>query len=238
MTDAVSRAAAAPRRHAGPPLAPVAAAYALLFLAGLYPVNVFGGQPYFPGPWESPEAIAAFFKDRGDAVRLCAALQFGAAIPLGIFTATVVSRLQFLGVRAAGTWIALFGGLAASFTMITASSALWAMAQPAVANEPGLIQGFYWLVQALGGSGFSVPFGLLIAGVSVTAAFGRLIPRWIVVFGFVIAVCAELSWLCLLIPQTLPLVPLTRFPGFIWLIAVGLALPNSIERQSHTAVSA
>jgi hypothetical protein len=238
MTNSASLPAAARRRHAGPPLGPVAAAYTLLFLAGLYPVTIFGGLPHFPGPWESPDTIAAFFGARGDAVRLCASLQFGAAIPLGIFTATVVSRLQFLGVRAAGTWIALFGGLAASFTMIAASSALWAMAQPAVANEPGVIQGFYWLVQALGGSGFSVPFGLLIAGVSVPAALGRLLPKWIVVLGFVLAVCAELSWLYLLVPQTLPLVPLTRFPGFIWMIAVGLTLPNSIERQSQTAMGA
>jgi hypothetical protein len=147
----------------------------------------------------------------------------------------VVSRLHFLGVRAAGPWIALFGGLATSLTMLSASSVLWAMAQPAVANEPMLVQGFYWVVQALGGSGFSVPFGLLIAGVSVPAAFGRLLPRWIVVLGLVIAVCAELSWLYLIIPQALPLVPLTRFPGFVWMIAVGLALPDAIERSPQPA---
>jgi hypothetical protein len=28
-------------------------------------------------------------------------------------------------------------------------------------------------------------------------------------------------------PSALPLVPLIRFPGFVWMIAVGLALPNS-----------
>ena len=119
--------------------------------------------------------------------------------------------------------------------MIVASSVLWAMAQPAVATEPGLIHGLYWLVHALGGSGFSVPFGLLVAGVSVTAAFARLLPTWIVVFGLTLAVGAELSWLYLLIPQALPLVPLTRFPGFIWLIAVGVSLPNSISQDAHTA---
>jgi hypothetical protein len=41
---------------------------------------------------------------------MCAFLEFGAAIPLGIFTATMVSRLQFLGVRAAGAQIGFFGG--------------------------------------------------------------------------------------------------------------------------------
>jgi hypothetical protein len=30
-------------------------------------------------------------------------------------------------------------------------------------------------------------------------------------------------------PSALPLVPLTRFPGFVWLVAIGLALPGSVE---------
>ncbi|MGH7553401.1 MAG: hypothetical protein ACREMQ_10305 [Longimicrobiales bacterium] len=75
-----------------------------------------------------------------------------------------------------------------------------------------------------------MPFGLLVAGVSIPAAFLKLIPRWIVVLGLGVAVCGELSWIYLFIPQALPLVPLTRFPGFVWMIAVGMALPNSIER--------
>jgi hypothetical protein len=32
-------------------------------------------------------------------------------VPLGVFTAVAASRLGFLGVRAAGPYIALFGGL-------------------------------------------------------------------------------------------------------------------------------
>src|ERR1041384_290366 len=89
-------------RHAGPPLGLVSSAFVVLFLAGLYPVTMFGGQPPFPGPWESQDTIAAFFQTRQSAILIGAALHFAAAIPLGIFTATVVSRLHFLGVRAAG----------------------------------------------------------------------------------------------------------------------------------------
>src|SRR6516165_11011429 len=127
-------------RHAGPPLGIVSSVFVLLFLAGLYPVTIFGGQPFFPGPWESAEVIARFFQARPTAVLLCAALHFGAAIPLGIFTASVVSRLQFLGVRAAGASIALFGGFATAFTMLVSSSILWALAQPGVAQDRTLVQ--------------------------------------------------------------------------------------------------
>ena len=214
-------------RHQGPPLAPIAAAYTFLFLAGLYPVTIFGGAPYFPGPWESIDTIAAFFQARPTAVRVCAFLQFGAAIPLGIFTASVVSRLQFLGVRAAGVYIALFGGLTTAVTMLASASALWTMAQPGIAEDRTLLHAFYWLVQAFGGAGFSVPFGLLVAGVTVTAAFSKLLPKWLIALGIALAVCGELSWMYLMWPSALPLVPLTRFPGFVWMIAAGLALPDT-----------
>ncbi|MGI8962421.1 MAG: hypothetical protein ACR2IV_22225 [Bryobacteraceae bacterium] len=41
----------------------------------------------------------------------------------------------------------------------------------------------------------------------------------------------ELSWLNLVFPQVVFLVPLVRFPGFIWLIAVGFALPKTISQS-------
>jgi len=218
-------------RHAGPPLGIVAAVFVLVFNAGLYPVTAFGGSPFFPGPGESIAVIAAFFRARPSAVLLCAALQFGSAIPLGIFTATVVSRLRFLGVRAAGTDIALFGGFATAINIMVSSSILWTMSYPGIAQDSTLLQALYRLSFALGGPGFSVPFGLLIAGVSVTAWFGKLLPKWLVITGLVIAVIGELSWLDILIPKALFLIPLTRFPGFAWMIAAGFALPNTIERE-------
>jgi hypothetical protein len=206
-----------------------------LFIAGLYPVTVFGGQPHFPGPRETPHTIAAFFQARPTAVRVCAFLQFGAAIPLGIFAASIVSRLQFLGARVAGVFIALFGGIATAVTMMAAASALWVMAQPGMAEDRAVLQALYWLVQGFGGTGFSVPFGLFVAGVTVPAAIMKLVPKWIVVLGVGIAICGELSWLYLMLPDALPLVPLARFPGFVWLIAIGVALPGSVRRLSPAA---
>jgi hypothetical protein len=217
-------------RHAGPPLWLVATMHTLLFLGGLYPVTIFGGAPHFPGPWESSETIAAFFQARPTAAIVCASLQFGAAIPLGIFAASIVSRLQFLGARVAGVSIALFGGIATAVTMMAASLALWAMAQQGIAENRGLLQALYWLMLGFGGPGFSVPFGILVAGVTIPAAFMRLVPKWITVLGIAIAICGELSWLYLMIPGALPLVPLTRFPGFVWLIAIGFALPTSLGK--------
>ena len=223
------------RHHQGPPLAIVAAVYMLIFLAGLYSVSPLQGKPSFPPPSESLEVIAAFFLARSSAVLFCAALHFGAAVPLGILTATIVSRLRFLGVQAAGADIALFGGFATAFVMLISSAVLWTMSYPGIAQDSALLQALYHLQFALGGPGFSVPFGLLAAGVSVTAGLGKLLPKWLVVLGLVIAIAGELSWLNLLSSKALVLIPLTRFPGFVWLIAVGITLPKTMARSENSS---
>jgi len=105
------------------------------------------------------------------------------------------------------------------------------LTHPGIAQDRTLVQALYWLDQALGGTGFSVPFGLLIAGISISAGLMKLLPKWIVIPGLLIAICGELSWINLIVPKALFLVPLTRFPGFIWLIAAGFAMPKTVARS-------
>ena len=215
-------------RFRGPHPGYVALAYVILFCAGLYPVTVFGGMPYFPPPTASVAEMIAFFSTRQPAVLLCAFFQFGAAIPFGIYVATVVSQLQFLGVRAAGTSIALYGGLTTAIGIIFGNSYLWAMSYPDISQNPTLLHALYRISFGIGGPGFSVPFGVFIAGVAVTSGLTRLIPRWLMWFGIAIAICGELSWFEMLSTKFLPLIPLTRFPGFLWTILVGFKLPRTV----------
>jgi hypothetical protein len=112
-------------KHPGPPLWLLAILYTVLFIAGLTPVTAMGGLPYWPGPWEPASVIVPYFQTHATKVLACVFLQIGANICLGLFTATIVSRLHFLGVRAAGAFIALFGGfmvvfdgMAAGFTTL------------------------------------------------------------------------------------------------------------------------
>jgi hypothetical protein len=214
-------------RHHGPHPGIVAIVFTLLFNIGLYPVTMYGGKPYFPGPWESVGIIQAYFLARPMSATICAFFQFGSAISLGIFTASILSQLRFLGAKSAGVYIAFFGGLLTAGNITASTFFMWTMAHPGIANDASLLDALYFMQYAFGGPGFSVAFGLLLAGVSVTAGFLKLLPKWIVIFGIVLAVFGELSWLNLIFPQALFLVPLTRFPGFVWLIAVGFKLPRT-----------
>jgi hypothetical protein len=218
------------RRFRGPHIGIVATIFVVLFFAGLMPVTAFGGTPYFPGPTASVAEMVAFFSHRQAGVLLCAFLQFGSAIPLGIFTTTAIARMKFLGVRAAGIEIALFGGLATSISLMISASFLWAMTYPGIPENADVLHALYRVSFGIGGPGYSVPFGLLAAGISIPAAFYKLMPKWVIVLGFIVAVIGELSWFEILSVKLLPLIPLTRFPGFVWIIAAGFSLAKNKER--------
>ena len=221
------------REHKGPNPGWLAIVFTVLFNAGLYFVVSFSAdRPHFPNPGDSADVITAYFQGHSNDALVCAFLHFGSAIPLGLFTATVVSRLRFLGIRAAGAHIALFGGLMLAFDQALASLMLWVLAYPGVAQDAAVARALYYLVYAIGGVGYSVPLGLLMAGVSVSAGLTKLLPKWVAVLGLVLAVCGELSWFSLLSLKLLPLIPLTRFPGFIWLIATGFLLPKTVRQEA------
>lgn len=221
--------------HPGPNPGMVATVFAGLFLASLVPVTLLGSKLHFPSPLQPPQEVLAYFRagSETDKIRLCAFLQFGSAVPFGIFAATMASRLWHHGVTAAGVSIALFGGLAASCFVALSALFQWTITQPGVATDGPLTLALHFLIFAVGGPGYSVPLGLLVTGISVVAGFMRLLPRWLVVFGVILGITGELSALSLLLPKALFLIPLTRFPGFIWLIAAGFKLPGS--QPSHKA---
>jgi hypothetical protein len=43
-------------------------------------------------------------------------------------------------------------------------------------------------------------------------------------FGLLLALTGELSWLSIVVPKAGLLIPLARWPGFIWLIATGFLI--------------
>jgi hypothetical protein len=164
---------------------------------------------------------------------MCAFLQFGAAVPLGIFCATMMSRLRYLGVRAAGPTIALFGGMMTVINIAISALILWVMAYPGIADDAAVTRALYYIVFAIGGVGFSVPMGLLIAGISIPSLMMKLLPKWLAIFGLTLSVIGELSFFSLVLPTAVFLIPLTRFPSFVWLIIAGFKLPKQL-RSSGT----
>jgi hypothetical protein len=217
-------------RFAGPPLFPLAIVYSLLFIASIVSAVLLRHGAPFITPFGDAEAARAFFVANPLAVKVSAFFFFGSAVPLAIYTATIVSRLRYLGVRAAGTNIALFGGFAASGAIAISGLCTWVLSVPEVAASLVAARVLYFLSFLFGGAGFAVAFGLLAAGVSATSHFARLLPHWLVVLGMIVAAAAELSSLSLIAYPANLAIPVTRFVGFAWLILVGGRLPETLRR--------
>ena len=221
------------RTHAGPSLLWLAVVHTLLFFASVAAIvllrhGAVSGAVLALNPYGPVEAARNFFAGNPQALRGGAFFFFGSAIPLGIYTATIVSRLRFLGVRAAGSYIAFLGGSAASGALVAAALCLWVLSVPEAGASLPVVRVLHFMSFLCGGATFSAGFGLLAAGVSVTSYFARLLPRWLIWFGLLIAAAGELSTLSLIaLPMTLA-IPITRFGGFIWLIAVGAVMPKRL----------
>jgi len=218
----------APIRHRGPSLLALGIVFVLLFLASLLLATLLAGGEHLPSPF-APGAVEWFSRHRA-AVLAGAFLQFGASVPLGIYTATIVSRMQFFGLRVAGVHIALFGGLSASFFLALSALIQWVLGQEDVVTSAAAAHTLHSLALATGGFGHVVALGLLVAGISVTAGLTRRLPRWMMVFGLIVAAVAELSSIGLVFRPAMLLLPLARFPALVWIICAGALLPDSLAR--------
>jgi hypothetical protein len=216
------------RPQSGPPLIVPAVAFTALTIAG---IATAAGVPRPDAPGSE---VIAYLQDHASTMRLSAFLALGAAVPLAIWSAAAYRRLRALGITAPGSAIALAGGVLASG--FGALSGLIGWVASRTADSAPLASALRDLAFVTGGPGFVAFFGLLLAGVSVPMLLLRM-SRPVAIAGLVLALIAELSTLTLLTLDAAPTLPIARFGGMIWLIAVGLLLPTSRPRTSDTATA-
>jgi hypothetical protein len=206
----------------------VTAIYTALVLAGVIVPIVLAGGEHFPSPFDAE--ASRWFAEHPSAALVSAFFTFCSAIPLGIFTATAVSRVQFLGMKVAGIHIALFGGFAASSALATSAFAAWVQAQPSILGAGSVAKALHLLAFAAGGPGYVVSFGLLVAGISLVAGLQGFVPSWLMKAGLALALVAELGVLAFVWPPALFLLPIGRFLGLFWMFGVARLLPESRAR--------
>jgi hypothetical protein len=224
-------------RFRGPSLLLLATVHLAIFAAGLVAASMLRHGAHFVTPFATAEELRAFLALSPTAVQVSNFFLFGSAIPFGIFAVTAVSRLRFLGVRAAGTNIALLGGLIATIALILSGSVGWILSLPEVVASAPIVKAVSFLNFLLGGVVFAVGFGLLAAGVSVTCYFMRLLPRWLVVLGMLLALAGEASSLSLIAYPANFFIPITRYLGFIWMFSMAIALPRDRKGAQPTSIS-
>lgn len=221
-------------RFRGPSLILLATVHILIFVAGLVAAAMLRHGASYVTPFAPAEQLRLFFAQNPTAVRVSNFFLLGSAVPFGIFAVTTVSLLRFMGVRAAGTNISLLGGLVATIALTLCGIVGWELSVPEVSASAQVVKAVDFLDFLLGGVVYAIGFGLLAAGVSVTSYFMRLLPRWIIVLGLLLAITGEFSVFSLIFYPANFLIPITRFVGYLWMIFAAVALTKD-RRAAQTA---
>lgn len=213
-------------RHLGPSLLLLAAIYTLLVLCGIFCGKLLSPGVPFVMPYDSVARKMATVAASADSARWGAFFQLASAMPLLVYVATAASRLRFLGVQAAGQSIALCGGIAGSIMLGFSALADWAIGTPEMATLAGAVRALQLLGFMCGGPGFVVFLGLFYLGASITAGLYRFIPKWLMYAGILLGLCSELASLTLVTWNAALFLPIGRYLGILWMIAIALTLPN------------
>jgi hypothetical protein len=212
------------QRHAGPPLLLLVLLYLLFLILGISGLSVAFRIPH-------DASAVSFVASNGGAIKWGAFFELASALPLGVFMATTISRLRFLGISAAGVQIASLGSVIATLMIALSALSNWSLTRPGVAESAGAVSVLRALSFDGGGPGFAVFLGFFVAGVSVTVGLYGLIPRWLMWFGIVIAAACELASLTLLNFTAGYFIPFGRFVSIVWMIGIALKLPVSSPRE-------
>lgn len=217
------------RHHGGAPMLPPAIAYVVLALAGIIvPPAVAGVSPY-----SSDANLIDFFANHSGPAHLLAFLVLASAVPFAVFGAIASHRVRDAGLDVPGRLIALTGGTVSAALLALSGLATLALTQPHVADSPAAIRTLQGLAFAAGGPGFVVFSGLLVAGVSVPALIGRLVPRWVGWFGLVLAAVCALASLAAATDVFNPLLPVGRFGTMVWLVATAVTLSGQSRSENR-----
>lgn len=208
-------------RQGGPPLLVPAAAFgALTVVAAL-----LGGAG--PRPGSTPAEVLAYATANGPVMAAGAAVLLGSAFPLVVFAATLVRRMQRLGITAPGPLMGLAGAVLAAASISVSALVGWTAAQTAFLGDPAITRMLATLWFATGGVGFVAPFGLLLLGIAVPALVKGLLPRVLGWAAAAVGVLALLSTFALFSDVLYPLLPVGRFGGVAVVLATAALLPAS-----------
>jgi hypothetical protein len=210
--------------------------FVTFFIAG----DVLGGALAvvpLPLPGAPATEVARYYVESQTAALAVGVVQILSAISLFVFAVCVsgfVRRIWSEG--SALPNLTLTGGvLAATFLLVSALLAL-ALALVAAGGDLALVGVLRSLNFLSGGTLHVASLGMFIGAASIVARRVKALPSWICWLGIVQATLATLSLVSLVVFPAAVFILIGRLLGFVWSIAVGLALAFG-RRRDRTAGS-
>jgi hypothetical protein len=217
-------------RYSGPNLLLLTVIYLALLIAGGSRLSAAVAMPH-----DSVEKAVAYIGKYGWTIQLGSFFELVSAIPLGIFIATTISRLRFLGIRNAGESIGFLGGIGAMTMLVLSALTNWSLTRPGIPEAAGAAAALRAVSFAAAGPGFVVLLGFFVAGVSLAAGHHKTLPRWLVWLGIVVGLASELAAFTVLNFKAGYFIPAGRFVSIVWMIGVSLTLPISTTNSTGSS---
>jgi hypothetical protein len=209
-------------------LVAAAVGFAGLFLIGLIGFALADLASY-PSPLTADTGeIERYFRDNRDATRLNALVQLSATVPLLIYGAVAATRLRAMGDRSAAPAIAVAAGTLSAACLMLSATSQWALTRPHTLNAGGgLVRTLQDLAFMAGGPAHVSSLGVVVGAVSLAAWSTHSLPWWITALGGIVVILSGLSLLTVMFDDATWVLPIARFPSFLWLLATALALPTA-----------
>lgn len=213
----------------------------LLFAAFFFAGDILGGA-LAPIPLPLPGAPAAevvrYYDASRTAVIAVGVLQMLAAGALLVFAGCVVAFVRRVrGEEETLPRLAVVGGVAAAVFLLICALLSLTLVPVAAGGNLSLVGALRQMSFLTGGALHVASLGLFVGAASIAARGAWALPGWIVWLGFVQGAVAILSLASLVLFPAALLILVGRMLGFIWCIAVGIALTFGTQREPNAGGS-
>ncbi|WP_037361012.1 hypothetical protein [Amycolatopsis orientalis] len=214
------------------------ACYVLFFLASLVLPNVLGqnGGASLVTPYSTNADLARYLAIAGHGtVPVAAFCQAISALALLVFAGCAADYVHRIGHAASATLTRTSGTVAAAFLLLSAS-VQWILSLPNTGDAPSVYRAVLDLSFITGAAAQVTTTGILIGAIAAATRTAGRLPSWLNWLGLTAAALSVLSVLSLLFKDATPLLPLGRYLGMAWFLALAVLLPR--RSASRAAIRA
>ena len=206
-----------------------------LVLPGLLGQN--GGAPLVT-PYSTNTEVASYLAATGHGgVPVAAFCQAVSGIALLVFAGWAPQYLRRIG-RDAHAGLARTCGTAAAVFLLLSASVQWILSQQGIADNLAVYRTVMDLSFVAGAAVQVTTTGLLTAAVSAGARSAGSLPKWLTWFGLGVAALSALSMLSLLFKAASPFLPICRYLGMVWFLALAALLARRSAARIEQPVPA
>lgn len=207
----------------------------LFFLASLVAIPILAPGSKIPNPFGNDADVKSFLLRASSAIRVSDFLQLASALCLAAASALLAKILPDQGDREASRWLILSGGSGAAILLALSALFSWAMVAPRAPDPGPALHTLQFLPFLFGGPGWAGFFAIFLVGIA--AGTREALPRWLRRTGYFLGFVSAAATAVLLSIIFSPCLPIARFLGFLWLIAISVCLKPStrisIERREE-----